>query len=292
MAGQSHVGPLLEGAVVDAQQGQTAQEGRGIQVGDVRLQGHVLVVGGTRDAAEDSLEQGFEVLGGQLAVARVLEGALAGLSGGVHDGDVHEGVHVDVDALVHEVFTQGEQQVGRLGDDLVDTRVGAVNLVDDDDDGQVSLEGLAQDEAGLREWAFGGVNHEDDAVDHGQAALNLAAEVGVAGGVNDVDGDAVLKAQGLRGGAAIVDGGVLGENGDALFSFKIAGVHDALAGLFDRVTLGERSGLPEHCVNQRGLSVIDVCNDRDVSQVETRGHIWTPHMWTPIIACDGAQKPD
>ena len=155
----------------------------------------------------------------------------------------------------------------------------------------MGLEGLAQHEAGLREWAFGGVNHEDDTVDHGQAALNLAAEVGVAGGVDNVDGDAVLKAQGLRGGAAIVDGGVLGENGDALFSFKIAGVHDALAGLFDRVALGERSGLPEHCVNQRGLSVIDVCDDRDVSQVGTRGHIWTPHMWTPIVACDGAQKP-
>ena len=166
-------------------------------------------VGGTRDAAEDSLEQGFEVLGGQLAVAGVVQGALAGLSGSVHDGDVHEGVHVDVDALVHEVLAEGEQQVGRLGDDLVDTRVGAVNLVDDDDDGQVSLEGLAQDEAGLREWAFGGVNHEDDAVDHGQAALNLAAEVGVAGGVDHVDGDSVLKAQGLGGGAAIVDGGVL-----------------------------------------------------------------------------------
>ena len=154
----------------------------------------------------------------------------------------------------------------------------------------MGLEGLAQHEAGLREWAFGGVNHEDDTVDHGQAALNLAAEVGVAGGVDNVDGDAVLKAQGLRGGATVVDGGVLGENGDALFSFKIAGVHDTLAGLFDRVALGERSGLPEHCVNQRGLSVIDVCDDRDVSQVGTRGHMWTPQMWIQIYACWGRAR--
>ena len=277
---------------MDTQQGETTQERRSVQVGDVGLQRHVLVVGGAGDTVEDGLEQGLEVLGGQLAVARVLQGALAGLGGGVDNGDVHEGVHVDVDALVHEVLAEGEQQVGRLGDDLVDTRVGAVNLVDDDDDGQVGLEGLAQHEAGLRERALGGIDHEDDAVDHRQASLDLATEVGVAGGVDDVDGDAVFQAESLRRGATIVDGGVLRENGNALLALQIAGVHDALAGLFDRVTLGERSGLPEHCVNQRGLSVIDVCNDRDVSQVETRGHIWTPHMWTPIIACDGAQKPD
>ena len=88
-----------------------------------------------------------------------------------------------------------------------------------------------------------------------------------------------------------MDGGVLGENGDALLALEVAGVHDALAGLFDRVTLGERSGLPEHCVNQRGLSVIDVCDDRDVSQVGTRGHMWTPQMWIQIYACEGAWKP-
>ena len=291
MARQAHVGALLQGAVVDAQQGEAAQERGGVQVGDVRLQGHVLVEAGTGDAVQDGLEQGLEVLGGQLAVAGVVQGALAGLGGGVDDGDVHEGVHVDVDALVHEVLAQRQEQVGRLRDDLVDTRVGAVDLVDDDDDGQVGLEGLAQDEAGLRQGAFGGVDHEDDAVDHRQASLDLAAEVGVAGGVDHVDGDAVLKAQGLGGGAAIVDGGVLGENGDALLALEVTGVHDALAGLFDRVALGERSGLPEHCVNQRGLAMIDVCDDRDVSQVGTRGHMWTPHMWTPIIACDGAQKP-
>jgi len=93
------------------------------------------------------------------------------------------------------------------------------------------------------------------------------------------------------GGPGVVNGRVLGENGDALLALEVTGVHDALAGLFDRVALRERSGLPEHCVNQRGLAMIDVCDDRDVSQVGTRGHMWAPHMWTPIIACDGAQKP-
>ena len=74
------------------------------------------------------------------------------------------------------------------------------NLVDDDDDGQVGLEGLAQHEAGLRERALGGIDHEDDTVDHRQASLDLAAEVGVAGGVDDVDGDAVSRPRACAAG--------------------------------------------------------------------------------------------
>ena len=66
--------------------------------------------------------------------------------------------------------------------------------------GQLGREGLAEDEAGLGQRALGRVDEEDDAVDHGQAALHLAAEVGVAGGVDDVDGDGLAL-----GGRAVVD---------------------------------------------------------------------------------------
>jgi len=45
-----------------------------------------------------------------------------------------------------------------LGHDLVDAGVGAVDLVDHDDDGQVRFERLAQHEAGLRQRAFAGVD--------------------------------------------------------------------------------------------------------------------------------------
>ena len=241
VAGQAHIGALLQGAVVDAQQREPPQEGRSIQVGDMRLQRHVLVVAGAGDTTQDRLKERFEVLGGQLAVARVFQGALAGLSGGVDDGDVHEGVHINVDAFVHEVLAEREQQVGRLRDNLVDTRVGTINLVDDNDDGQVCLEGLTQHEAGLRQRTFGGVDHEDHAIDHGQAALDLPAKVSVSGGVDHVDGDASSQAEGLRGGAAIVDGGVLSENRDSLFSLEISGVHDTFTGLFNRVAFRERS---------------------------------------------------
>ena len=42
---------------------------------------------------------------------------------------------------------------------------------------------------------FRGIDQEDDAVDHGQASLNLTTKVGVAGGVDNVDDDAILEAQ-------------------------------------------------------------------------------------------------
>ena len=80
----------------------------------------------------------------------------------------------------------------RFVDYLVDAGVGAVCLVDGEDDGQPSFECFAQNEPGLRQGPFAGVDEEDDTVDHGEAAFDFAAEVGVAGGVDDVDGDGAV----------------------------------------------------------------------------------------------------
>ncbi len=78
-----------------------------------------------------------------------------------------------------------------LVDDLVDAGVGAVRLVDQEDHRELRLERLAQHEAGLRQRALARVDEQHDAVDHRQPALDLAAEVGVAGGVDHVDRDAL-----------------------------------------------------------------------------------------------------
>src|SRR5581483_11717974 len=95
-------------------------------------------------------------------------------------------------------------------------------------------------------------------VDHGEAALDLAAEVGVAGGVDDVDLHVVP-----------LHGRVLGQDGDALLALEVHRVHDALV---DVLVGAERSRLPEHGVDQRRLTVIDVRDDGDVAQVGTYGH--------------------
>jgi hypothetical protein len=56
---------------------------------------------------------------------------------------------------------------------------------------QAERQRLAGDELGLRHRAFGAVDQQDHAVDHREDALDLAAEVGVAGGVDDVDARAL-----------------------------------------------------------------------------------------------------
>ena len=92
-----------------------------------------------------------------------------------------------------------QEQLLDLGDHLSHACVGAVDLVDDHDGGQVELQRLAQHEAGLRQRAFGGIDEQEDAVHHRQRTLHLAAEVGVAGGVDDVELDlARLAAAVLR----------------------------------------------------------------------------------------------
>src|SRR3954453_4792387 len=107
-----------------------------------------------------------------------------GLTGLALDVDDRELERVDVQTGVLEQLH--EQLVG-LVDDLGDAGVGAVGLVDHEGDRHPLAQRLAQHEAGLRKRALGGVHQQDDAVDHRQAALDLAAEVGVARGVDDVE---------------------------------------------------------------------------------------------------------
>ena len=65
--------------------------------------------------------------------------------------------------------------------------LGFVDLVDDNDRSQTQRQRLAEDEFGLRHRAFGGINQHQRAVDHTHDALDLAAEIGMAGGVDDID---------------------------------------------------------------------------------------------------------
>ena len=78
----------------------------------------------------------------------------------------------------------------------------------------------------------------------------------MAGRVHDVD-------QGL----AVVDGGVLGQDGDAALALELVAVHGALG---DALVGAEHAALAEHGVDQRGLAVIDVGDDGDVAAERIR----------------------
>ena len=100
-----------------------------------------------------------------------------------------------VDGLEVELLLRGierEHQVEHLFVDLVGAAVQLVHLVDDDNGLLAHLKGLLEHEAGLRHGAFEGIDQQQHAVGHVEHALHLAAEVGMAGGVDDVDLDILV----------------------------------------------------------------------------------------------------
>ena len=90
---------------------------------------------------------------------------------------------------VELVFVRVEidEEVVDLVEDFLGAGVGAIDFVDDEDGEQLGFERLGEDVAGLRQGAFGGVDQQHDPVDHFEGALDFTAEIGVAGGVDDVD---------------------------------------------------------------------------------------------------------
>ena len=112
--------------------------------------------------------------------------------------------------------------------------------------------GEAKDlEARLRHRAFHGVDEEQNAVDHREDAFDFAAEVRVPRGVDDVDV-----------GPHVFDRAVLGENRDAAFAFDGVRIHHAL---FDLLVGTEGARALQQTVDEGGLAVVDVRNDRDVA---------------------------
>jgi hypothetical protein len=134
--------------------------------------------------------------------------------------------------------------------------VGPVDLVDDDDRPEAERQRLHGDELGLRQRPFGRVHQQDHAVHHVEDALDLAAEIGVAGRIDDVDA-----------GALPVDRGALGEDGDAALALQVVRVHDPF---HDLLVGAEGAALLQQLVDQGGLAVVDVGDDGDVTQLHDR----------------------
>ena len=190
---------------------------------------------------------GCEVGGRGWRRSRV-ERRLAGPGVGVDDREVDLGL----------VGVEVEEQLVDLVDDLVDARVGTVDLVDHEDHRQPRLQRLAQHEPRLRQRALAGVDEQQHAVDHRQAALDLAAEVGVARRVDDVE---------LH--VAVAHRGVLGQDRDPLLALEVHRVEHPVG----HVLVGaKRARLPQQGVDQRRLAVVDVGDDRDVADVGAGRH--------------------
>ena len=89
-------------------------------------------------------------------------------------------------------------------------------------------------------------------------ALDHTTEVGGAGSVDDVD-----VGRHVAGFVGPLDRRALGENGDATLFFEVVRIHRALG---DALIVSERAGLAEELIDERGLAMIDVRDDRNVAQ--------------------------
>ena len=150
------------------------------------------------------------------------------------------------------VGVERREQVEDLVQDLGRALLGLVDLVDHRDRPQPFAQRLAEHELGLRHRPLGRVDQEQAAVDHGQDALDLAAEIGVARRVDDVDPHALPDHR-----------GALGQDGDPALALEVVAVHRPLLNL---LVLAERAGLLQQPVDQGRLAVVDVRDDRDVAQ--------------------------
>ena len=229
------------GARLDAPGQQTAQEGIGAKRGRQHLErlvraGDLL---GRLDVLQDQVEQRVHVLA--LAVQRRV-GPTADARG--------------IDMRKVQLLVAGAQvgeQVEHVVQRLVGLGCGLVDLVQHDDRAQAQGKRLGGHELGLGHRAFGRIDQQADAVDHRQDAFDLAAEIGVAGRVDDVDARALP-----------FDRGCLGQNGDAAFAFDVVAVHRAFR---DGLVVAEGPRLTQQLVHQGGFAVVDVSDDGDVADI-------------------------
>ena len=176
--------------------------------------------------------------------------------------------------LLVEVGGDVEQQVVAFVDDFVDAGVGPVGLVDHQDHRQVRGQCLAEHEAGLRQRPLGGVDQQQDPVDHGQPTLDLAAEVGVP--EVSITLITVIPPSAWRRCTAVFLARIV-----IPFSFSGHRSPSAARRVVTAVAQGTR--LAQHGVDQRGLAVVDVRHDGDVAEVMPGSGEVTPVI---VSACD------
>ena len=109
----------------------------------------------------------------------------------------------------------------------------------------------------MRHGPLGRVHQQQYAVNHVHNTLDLAAEIGMTGRVDDIDLD---RLTGLRIDDG--DGRILGQDGDTAFAFEVVGIHNALGHL---LVFTEDMRLSQHEIHQRGLAVVHVGNNGNIS---------------------------
>ena len=143
----------FEPAALDPAGQDTAEEGIAVEQRRQHGESAVLVEIGCGHMADDQLEQRNEI---SLPGFRIFAGE-AGPARGIKDREVE----------LFVIRLERDEQIEHFVEHFGGAGIGPVDLVDDDDRLQPQPQRLAGDELGLRHRAFGGIDQQDDPVDHG-----------------------------------------------------------------------------------------------------------------------------
>ena len=158
--------------------------------------------------------------------------------------------HREVGLLVRRA--QLAEEVEGLVEHVVRARSRLVDLVNDDKHLVAHGKRLFEHEARLRFRALRRIHKQQHGVHHAEHTLHLAAKVGVARSVDDVDLDAIP-----------CERRILCKNGNATFTLLSVAVQKRIVSLDVRRF--------EHRIHKRGLAVVDVSDNRNVAQIGTSG---------------------
>ena len=204
---QSNIFAIVNGTANNATYNDTTNIGIPVQSVNQHLKRSFYVNVGSRNVFHNYFEEGFKV------VAFFFHGKLSDTvtSGSENNGEFQ---------LVF-VSVQLDEKVKYFVDNFVYTLVRTVNFIDYNDGFQMLFQCFTQYIFGLRHRTFVGVYQKQYAVNHGQYAFNFATKVSMARSIKNVDF-----------GIAVHNGGVLGQNGNATFTFQIVGVHYTVFNVF------------------------------------------------------------
>ena len=227
------------GSAEDLSHGHSARIVIEIDIGYHHLKGTLRIHVGMGDVLDDDVKKAGQITGFYVKIRC----GPAVSSGGVNHGQIQlllGSPQID-EKVIHFI--------GHLGG----TGHGTVDLIHHDHRCQAQGQRFFQNGTGLGHTALIGIHQKDDTVHHGKASLHLPAEIGVAGGIHNIDLDPL-----------VYQGGVFGQNGNASFFFQIVGIHNAL---FHLLIFTEGTRLLEHSIHQGGFSVVNVSNNGDVSDI-------------------------
>lgn len=136
---------------------------------------------------------------------------------------------------------------------LVRAAIGLVHLINDHDGFQPQLQCLLQNKPCLRHRPFKSIYQQQDTIGHFQYPLHLSTEIRVTRSIYYVD--LMLL---------ILHRGILAEDGNASLPFQIVVIHDQFPCI---LILPEHLGGMQDLIHQSGLTMVNVSDDGDVSDI-------------------------